>query len=171
MIRAAQALPPARGDATAAAAASATRHHRAVSSPVALALRLLCLLLGVCLRAGLHVALDVLVDRDAGDGVADDVKRQIVELLEVDAGAAHVELLACPLVGGLERSPELGVAVNASEVEGHELPVRAERREQQRTTVVRVRERGEWHDPSEHAPVDSLLIPLRQVLVDGVADG
>jgi hypothetical protein len=49
-----------------------------------------------------------LVDGDAGDGVADDVKRQIVELLEVDTGAAHVELLAGLLVGGLELSLELG---------------------------------------------------------------
>jgi hypothetical protein len=28
----------------------------------------------------------------------------------------------------------------------------------------------ERHDPSEHAPVDSLLVTLRQVLVDGGTD-
>jgi hypothetical protein len=43
-----------------------------------------------------------LVNRDAGNGVADDVERQIVERREADAGAADVELLARPLVGGLK---------------------------------------------------------------------
>jgi hypothetical protein len=38
--------------------------------------------------------LDVTVGVDASNGASDDVQRQIVELLEMHAAAAHVELLA-----------------------------------------------------------------------------
>src|SRR6478672_7897366 len=89
-------------------------------------------LLPLPLRARALVALDVLIDRDAGDGVADDVERQIVELLEVDAAAAHVEPLARFLVGDLELSPDLRVTVDGHEIERHHLRMRAERREHQR---------------------------------------
>jgi hypothetical protein len=49
--------------------------------------------------------------------------------------------------------------------------MRAECCERQRMAIVGVWQGAEWHHPREHAPVDGLLVPLREMLVDGIADG
>src|SRR5262245_28918188 len=70
-------------------------------------------------RACALVLREVCVHGDAGDGLAHDVEREVVEGLEADARLAHVELLPGVAVGLLEPGARRGIAVYAHQVEGH----------------------------------------------------
>src|SRR5215471_13425291 len=75
-----------------------------------------------CLYRG-HVVLDGC----AGDNLADHIEWQIFELLKTHTRLAHVEFLACCLIGFAKPLLGFSVAVNRAKVDRHVVLLRPER--------------------------------------------
>ena len=75
---------------------------------------------------------DVFLDRNAGDGLADDVERKVFEFFEADAGFTHVKFLAGVGIGFAKPLLGLRIAVNRHEINRHMIFLRADHGECQR---------------------------------------
>src|SRR5262245_49851590 len=70
---------------------------------------------------------DVLLNRRARDYLSDDIQRKLLNLLEPNAGFAHVQLLACCLVSLAEPTLSFPVPIDIAQVDGHVILLGAQR--------------------------------------------
>ena len=107
------------------------------------------------------------------DDVADDLERGVLELLQADAAAAHVELPA--RLGPRVLEPRaLGlVVVDAHEVDRHGALLAGERGHEQRllrVAVIAARPDAVRHGVADHAVEHAFFIVLVEVLEDDLAE-
>ena len=104
---------------------------------------------------------------------ADHVQREIIGGLEADAGLAHVELLSGLGPFGGELLVEVALAVNAHEVEGHVVLLRAQPGVAEglaRVAVVAGREDRVRDGVADHAVLHALHDARVEVFADDGAD-